>query len=89
VNVEFLATVAVIAPDPPTPGPPVTGVVRVRMKALVSTAVSEAAGLDRLAASVTDKAIAGAGLIPNPATAIRAWAVWDLVGQRWTHERIC
>jgi hypothetical protein len=32
--------------------------------------------------------IAGAGLIRDPATEIRAWAVWDLVAQQWICERI-
>jgi hypothetical protein len=35
-----------------------------------------------------DSYIAGEGLIAKPATAIRAWAVWDLAGRRWICERI-
>jgi hypothetical protein len=32
--------------------------------------------------------IAGEGLIAKPATTFRAWALWDLAGQRWICERI-
>jgi hypothetical protein len=32
--------------------------------------------------------IAGAGLIAKPATAFRAWALWDLASQRWICERM-
>jgi hypothetical protein len=32
--------------------------------------------------------IAGEGLIAKPATAFRAWAVWDLAGKHWVYERI-
>jgi hypothetical protein len=35
-----------------------------------------------------DSCIAGEGLIAKPATAIRAWAVWDLADRRWIRERI-
>jgi hypothetical protein len=30
--------------------------------------------------------VAGAGLERKPATAIRAWAVFDLAGKRWLRE---
>jgi hypothetical protein len=30
--------------------------------------------------------VAGEGLKHKPATAIRAWAVWDLAGKRWLRE---
>ena len=59
------------------------------LKALVSSAFSTTSDLDDLAGMVVaNGVIAGAGLIRDPATEIRAWAVWDLADRRWIHERI-
>jgi hypothetical protein len=60
----------------------------IQLKALVSNAFSTASDLDDRAGMVANGVIAGAGLKRDPATAIRAWAVWDLAGRRWLSERI-
>lgn len=41
---------------------------------------------DRSEERSQDNGIAGAGLKHKPATAIQAWAVWDLAGKRWLYE---
>lgn len=61
---------------------------QVRLSALLSSAFADVADLDSLVATITDRTIAGAGLKRDPATAIRAWAVWDLTGRCWLAERI-
>jgi hypothetical protein len=61
----------------------------IRLKALVSSAFSTTSDLDDLAGMVANGVIvAGAGLIAKPATAFRAWALWDLANRRWICERI-
>jgi len=60
----------------------------IRLKALVSSAFSTTKDLHDLAGKVANGVIAGAGLIRDPATEIRAWAVWDLAGRRWISEQI-
>ncbi len=54
----------------------------IRLRGLISSALKA----DNLQDLVANGSIAGAGLIHKPATAIRAWAIFDSAGKHWLRE---